>query len=155
MGLKCLQRRRPHNLSGQPVPEFCHLYNKEVFFSSGIALYNLSNAHQHTRLQKECIFFKSQNIMQLFLTIRTCICQFGLTRRIKIVIKTWIIWSGATRYKLFHLFLQVSQHIAPSNNELLKLSYSEPQLSHQTHLKFHLWRSKLKFHTVQYEIIRV
>ena len=31
-GFECLQRRRPHNLAGQPVPVFCHPHC-QVFFS--------------------------------------------------------------------------------------------------------------------------
>ena len=32
MGLEYLQRRRLHNLSGQPIPELCHPLSKEVHF---------------------------------------------------------------------------------------------------------------------------
>ena len=30
VGLECLQRRRLHNLSGQPIPVLCHPYCEEV-----------------------------------------------------------------------------------------------------------------------------
>ena len=32
-GSECLQRRRPHNVSWQPTPVFCHPHSEEVFFS--------------------------------------------------------------------------------------------------------------------------
>ena len=31
VGSECLQRRKPHNLSGQPIPVFCYPHREEVF----------------------------------------------------------------------------------------------------------------------------
>jgi len=35
LGSECLQRRRPHNLSRQPVPVFCYLYYHSLFVRVG------------------------------------------------------------------------------------------------------------------------